>query len=307
MELIEPTYCGKEKLVATIGFFDGVHKGHQYIIEQLKQIAEDRKEKSLVITFDVHPRKVLQSDYQPKLLTTLPEKIYRLNTLHVDNCAVLSFTTEMAQMSAFDFMRDILKAQYNISTLLIGHDHHFGHNRNEAFSDYVRYGNELDITVVQIDRFVSQLNENISSSEIRRALLSGDIYAANEMLGYAYSLEGRVVDGFKVGRKIGFPTANLHIESEEKVVPQTGVYVVNVMVDGISYCGMLNIGSRPTLQNGENTSIEVHIIDFDKDIYNQVIQIRFLEKIRDEKKFGNLEELISQLNEDRDYTIKKYC
>lgn len=299
--------CNKEEsFVATIGFFDGVHKGHQYVIEQLKHITKQKKEKSLVITFDIHPRKVLRADYQPQLLTTLSEKIFWLKSLQVDNCVVLNFTVETAQLSAFEFMKDILKKQYNISTLLIGYDHRFGHNRSETFQDYVRYGQQLNIDVIQIERFASSIYDNISSSEIRRALLQGDIQMANQMLGYSYLLEGKVIDGCKIGRKIGFPTANLQITSEDKIIPKTGVYVVNVMIDDSLYYGILNIGIRPTLQNEERTSIEVHIINFNKDIYNQIIQIHFLEHIRNEEKFENVEELISQLNKDRDYSIKKY-
>lgn len=302
MEFIQPQKNKEHTYTATIGFFDGVHLGHRFVIDQLKTFAKNNKTSSLIITFGVHPRKTIQSEYQPKLLTTLPEKLRLLETTGVEACTVLDFTPEMAKMSAYNFMKRMLKEQYNVSTLLIGYDHRFGHNRQDTFSDYVEYGKTLGVEVVQLECF-SNGTEHISSSQIRKALQNGQIEEANKMLGYPYFFEGKVVDGFKVGRKIGFPTANLQLEDNNKLLPSSGVYAVKVSVNGEIYPGMMNIGKRPTLNNGEQTSVEVHIIDFDKDLYNQRIEVQFISKIRNEKKFESIGELIAQLEKDKKTVI----
>jgi len=306
MKIIYPQKNQETTYTATIGFFDGVHLGHRFVIEQLKKIAEQNNTSSLIITFGTHPRKVLQSDFQPKLLNTLPEKLKLLNETAVDACAVLDFTPEMAQLSAYDFMKQVLKEQYNVGTLLIGYDHRFGNNRQETLEHYAEYGKTLGIEVVLLECFSSDEMQNISSSEIRKALQNGQIERANAMLGYDYFFEGKVIDGFKIGRKIGFPTANLQLDEQEKLLPAVGVYAVKILADGKSYLGMLNIGNRPTLENGNAISIEAHIINFDKNIYNQTIEVAFLQKIRNEKKFDNVNELIEQLMKDREKVLKLF-
>ena len=303
MEIIYPQKNKEKTYTATIGFFDGVHLGHRFVIEQLKKVAEKNNSLSLIITFGTHPRKVLQSDFQPKLLTTLPEKLKLLDETVVDACAVLDFTPEMAQLSAYDFMEQVLKKQYNVGTLLIGYDHRFGNNRQETFENYAEYGKMLGIEVVLLEQFSTNKTKNISSSEIRKALQNEQIERANAMLGYDYFFEGKVIDGFKIGRKIGFPTANLQLDEQEKLLPAVGVYAVKILADGKNYLGMLNIGTRPTLNSGNTISIEVHIINFDKDIYNQTIEVEFLQKIRDEKKFDNVNQLIEQLTKDREKVL----
>ena len=294
--------CVKNK-TATIGFFDGVHLGHRFVIKRLKEIAERNNSSSLIITFGTHPRKTLQSDFQPKLLTTLPEKLKLLDETGVDACAVLDFTPEVAQLSAYDFMKQVLKEQYNVSTLLIGYDHRFGNNRHETFENYAEYGKTLNIEVVLLEQFLDDETEHISSSEIRKALQNGQIERANAMLGYNYFFEGKVIDGFKIGRKIGFPTANLQLDEPEKLLPAIGVYAVKILADGKNYSGMLNIGNRPTLENGNAISIEAHIINFDRNIYNQTIEVGFIQKIRDERKFDSVNELIEQLTKDREMVL----
>ena len=303
MKIIYPQKNTEKTRSATIGFFDGVHLGHRFVMEQLKKTAEKNNASSLIITFDAHPRKVIRSDFQPKLLTTLPEKLKLFNKTGVDACAVLDFTPEMAQLPAYDFMKQVLKEQYNVDALLIGYDHRFGKNRQETFEQYVEYGKTLGIELVLLERFSSREMENISSSEIRRALQNGEISRANAMLGYDYFFEGQVIDGFKIGRKIGFPTANLQLNEQEKLLPAVGVYAVKILADGEIYPGMLNIGNRPTLENGNRISIEAHIIDFDKDIYNQTIEVSFLHKIRDEKKFDSVDKLIEQLTKDKEEVL----
>lgn len=285
---------------ATIGFFDGVHLGHRFLIDELRTIADNCGLKSLIITFPIHPRKVLDSDYQPELLNTLSEKLDQLHSTGTDDIALLDFSKELAQMSAYKFMKEVLRKRYNVEVLLIGYDHRFGHNREETFSDYQHYGSELGIEVVLASHYSIDANENISSSHIRRSIENGDIAGANKMLGYNYTLEGKVVNGFKIGRKIGFPTANLQPVSDEKLIPAIGVYAVRTQIEGRTYLGMLNIGSRPTLNNGNNITIEVHIIGFDRNIYNEVIKVEFLDKIRDEQKFNSVEELIEQMHRDKE-------
>ncbi len=286
--------------VATVGFFDGVHAGHRFLIEELKSLAKARNMQSLVITFNIHPRKVLNSDYQPQLLTTLSEKLEQLETTGVDRCVVLDFTPELAQLSAFDFLKTILKEQYGVKTLLVGHDHRFGHNRADGFPEYKQYGEMLGMEVIQAGRYKTPEDRHVSSSDIRHALSSGDIAHANKLLTYPYSLEGKVVEGFRVGRNIGFPTANMQVLDSDKLIPAFGVYAVQVYHGNAVYKGMMNIGTRPTLNNSSNTSLEVHIFDFNQDIYNQTLKVEFLSKIRDEHKFKSLDELIEQLKKDRE-------
>lgn len=304
MEIICPKKNQGKSCTATIGFFDGVHLGHRFVIEQLKNAARNSDTPSLLITFGTHPYKTLQPGFMPKLLTVLPEKLHLLENTGIDACAVLDFNSQTAKMPAYDFMKCVLKEQYNVGTLLVGYDHRFGYKREETFLDYVRHGEKLGIQVMQLDRFSTDRTEHISSSEIRKLLQNGQIQQANNMLGYDYFFEGKVVDGFKVGRKIGFPTANLELTDKEKLLPSSGVYAVKVSVDNKIYPGMLNIGCRPTLENGDQISTEVHIISFNKDIYNRTIEVRFVHKIRDEKKFANVAELIAQLKKDKEQVLE---
>jgi len=285
--------------VATVGFFDGVHTGHRFLIEELKALAHTQNLESVVITFATHPRKVLNSDFQPDLLTTLSEKLIQLESTGIDICVVLDFTVEMANLSAYEFLKKILLEQFNVHTLLVGHDHRFGHNRADGFPEYKNYGQILGMEVIQAKRYKTDEDQHISSSEIRTALLKGDIKHANLLLSYEYSIRGKVIDGFKVGRKIGFPTANIEPEDNSKLIPTIGVYAVRVRWNNQVYKGMLNIGHRPTLDNGKKISIEVHIIDFDEDIYQETLEIDFFRKIRDEQKFNSIDELIEQLQKDK--------
>lgn len=304
MEIVRLQNNTNKRYCAAVGFFDGVHRGHRYLIEELKSIAKEKNQESLIITFAIHPRKILQTEFQPELLTTLNEKKQLLQSTGIDACAVLDFSPEIARMSAWEFMQEVLKDKYGVDTLLVGHDHRFGHNREESFEDYKIHGQELGIDVRQAACYTENDKTSISSSEIRKALHHGDIEKANQLLGYNYSFSGNVTNGFKVGRKIGFPTANLITEHTEKLIPKIGVYAVKVEYNGETYAGMLNIGNRPTLNNGDNVSIEVHIIDFDKDIYDETLKIEFLAKIRDEKKFKAMEELIAQLEKDKQKVLE---
>ena len=303
MNIIKDTYPQSlPTTVATIGFFDGVHLGHRYLINQVKIAASQCGWCSSIITFPIHPRQVIQSDYQPQLLSSPEEKIELLSQTGIDNCILLPFTQELSRLTAYEFMQ-LLYDKYKVRMLVIGYDHRFGHNRAETFEDYCRYGRELGIHIMQATAY-TQEQDKVSSSAIRRALLSGDVMTAQKYLGYNYFLEGTVVSGYQVGRKIGFPTANLRVDFPYKLIPSIGVYAVRVQVAGQQWKGMLSIGYRPTINNGNDLSIEVHILDFQGDIYNQKMRIEFIEFLRPEIKFDSVDELIAQMHKDKEETIK---
>lgn len=288
-------------LVATIGFFDGVHTGHRYLIEQVKEEAASKGLPSAVITFPVHPRKVLQKDYQPALLCGYDEKIERLASTDVDYCVCLDFTVEISQMSARQFMHDVLKERLNVSTLIIGYDHRFGYNREDSFPEYKHYGDEIGIDVIEARELPG--NEHVSSSRIRKLLAEGYIRKAAKLLSYRYTISGKIVEGFKVGRTIGFPTANIQVWETYKVIPAFGVYAVYVHVEDKQYDGMLYIGKRPTLHNGDNISIEVNLFGFDGDLYNKELTVEFLEFIRPDELFSNIDTLKDQIMKDKEAVI----
>ena len=288
--------------VATIGFFDGVHLGHRHLINQVKMAASLNGWCSSIITFPVHPRQVIQSDYQPSLLSSPEEKIELVASTGIDNCILLPFTRELSMLTAWEFMQ-LLYDKYKVRMLVIGYDHRFGHNRAETFEDYCRYGRDLGIHIMQATAY-TQEQDKVSSSAIRRALLSGDVITAKNYLGYNYFLEGTIVGGYQVGRKIGFPTANLRVDFPNKLIPSIGVYAVRVSVNGQDYKGMLNIGHRPTINNGTDLSIEVHILDFEGDIYNQQVRIEFIGFLRPEIKFDSIDELVLQIQKDKEEAIK---
>ena len=286
--------------VATIGFFDGVHGGHRFLIRQVREAAALRGLASAVITFPEHPRAVMHPDFHPELLSTCNEKLELLAQTGIDRCVLLDFTPELAALSARQFM-EMLHGQYAIRALVIGYDHRFGHGRSEGFDDYVRYGNELGMEVLPAEAYhlpASDCPLPVCSSSVRRLLREGDVASAARYLGYPYFLNGIVVGGFRMGRRIGYPTANLQVNDECKIIPARGVYAVRVEVDGCIYGGMLNIGCRPTFDNGANTTIEAHIFDFKSDIYNHSLRLFFVQRIRSERKFASVEELVAQLHQD---------
>lgn len=286
-------------LVATIGFFDGVHRGHQFLINQVIDEAKRNEMESAVITFDAHPRQVLQSEYQPELLSTLEEKLLLLSKTHIENVIVLHFDKSLAALSARNFMDEVLSKQLNVKELLIGYDNRFGHNRQEGFDDYVRYGHEIGIKVLHADPFQPN-GEKISSSLIRRYIMQGEIEAANRALGYAYSIKGKIVKGYQNGHKLGFPTANLDMSSSLKLIPASGVYAVKVRLeDSVEWKrGMMNIGIRPTF-NGSKISLEVNIFNLSDNLYDQTLCVSFVQRLRKERKFESLEALSHQLEQDK--------
>ena len=243
----------------------------------------------------------------PELLSCPAQKTSLISSLDADYCIILPFTKELSQLTAREFMT-LLYSRYNVRALVIGYDHRFGHNRTETFEDYCRYGQELGMSVIKAEPLKCDITDTfISSSAIRKLLKCGDVVTANRFLGYNYYIDGTVTDGHdgtvtdghKVGRKIGFPTANIIPSCPEKLIPENGVYAVRVPMGNTVYKGMLNIGNRPTLNNGSNISIEVHIIDFSGDIYHHPLRIEFISRIREEIKFASMEELIEQLEKDK--------
>lgn len=286
-------------MIATIGFFDGVHIGHCHLINMLKKVARERGVESCVITFDRHPRQVVQPEWCPEMLTTLEEKTQLLEATGIDRCEVLHFDREMANQSAHDFMLHTLKEKMGVSILVTGYDNRFGHNRSEGFEDYVRYGKEIGIEVIKGEELTDGSN-NVSSSSIRRMLKEGRIEDATRCLGREYQLTGTVVGGEHIGRTIGFPTANISPDDSSKLIPANGVYAVDVWSqagDINRERAMLNIGTRPTF-NGTATTIEVHIPHFEGNLYGSTLTIAFIRKIRDERKFDSPEALVEQLNKD---------
>ena len=298
----------KNPQVATIGFFDGVHRGHRYLIDQMITVAKEADMESTVITFDRHPRQVLHSDYLPQMLSTFEEKKALLENTPADHIEILTFDEQLAALSAHDFMKQVLRERLNVRKLVIGYDNRFGHNRSEGFEDYVRYGQELGIEVIQAMPLSEPDKEAISSSYIRACLLVGNVWGANEALGYAYSLTGRVIEGFHEGRKIGFPTANLNTDEIGKLVPASGVYAVHVQLENEQHLrpAMMNIGTRPTY-DGHMQTLEVHIFDFNGDIYRQQLRVVFDRRIRTEMKFSSPQELAKQLEKDKEEIRRIYA
>lgn len=287
-------------LVATIGFFDGVHRGHQFLISRVIDEAKQSGMGSVVVTFDRSPRQVLQKNYRPQLLSSLETKLSLLSKTRVENCFVLHFDASLAALTAHDFMQDVLCRQLHVRKLIIGYDNRFGHNRSERFEDYVCYGKELGIEVVLANAYVPD-DEKISSSAIRVHLREGRVETANRLLGHNYTIESKVVSGFQNGRKMGFPTANLDVKLCEQLLPKCGVYAVMVSLkDTVEWKrGMMNIGHRPTF-NGEDVSVEVHLFDFSGNLYGQELLVSLIGRIRDERRFDSLEALKEQLARDRE-------
>ena len=290
--------------VATIGFFDGVHRGHQFLIANVMEEARKAGLQSLVITFDRHPRQVLSQNYQPRLLTTLERKLQLLSLTGVDNVAVLHFTKEMAALSARDFMQQILHDKLNVRELIIGYDNRFGHNRTEGFDDYVGYGKEMGIKVMQSTPF-SVGDIKVSSSLTRSFLEGGEVEMAARCLGRPYELSGTVVKGFQQGRKLGFPTANLDTGDSGLLIPKGGVYAVKASIDDHQRLmpAMMDIGTRPTY-GGTKLSLETNIFNFHGCLYGKPLSVQFIKRIRDDIKFDSIESLAAQIRKDKEAVTK---
>ena len=293
-----------KKPILTLGMYDGVHIGHQTIINQLNQIADEVDGESVLLTFDPHPRMVLQPNCDLKFIYTLEEKQQALAQLGLDHLIIHPFTKEFSQLSSLEFVRDLLVHQIKIHTLVIGYDHHFGKNREGNYEQLEILSKEYGFQLVQIEA-VDCDDIAVSSTKVRKALTEGNIDYVNKALGCNYPLSGVVVHGDKIGRTLGFPTANLQV-NPLKIIPKDGVYAVNVFVNEQKYLGLLSIGIRATVTNTREHRVEVNILDFNQDIYGKTIRLEFLDRIRDEKKFNGLAELIEAMNQDKAYAIRTY-
>ena len=299
-------FSSEKNVVLTTGTFDGVHLGHKKIIDQVVQIAQKINGESVLLTFFPHPRMVLYPESNDlKLLNTIDEKIELLQQCGVDHLIIHPFSVDFSRITSLDFVRDILVKKLNTKKLVIGYDHHFGKNREGSFEHLKEYGPLYGFEVEEIPaQEIQQIN--ISSTKIRNSLLIGEIQAANQFLGYHYFLNGTVVEGSQIGRQMGFPTANIEVDEDYKLIPANGVYAVKILLEKKIYNGMLNIGTRPTIK-GSDVTIEVNIFNFNQEIYNKPIRIEFFEKIRNEVKFNELTELKQQLNHDKQKVLQLFA
>jgi len=287
--------------IVTLGTFDGVHIGHRKIIERLVQNTDANTE-SIVLTFFPHPRMVLQGDSEIKLLNTIEEKAFLLEKNGLDNLVIHPFDQAFSRLTAEEFVKNILVDIFNIKKIIIGHDHRFGRNRTANIDDLIVFGALYNFEVEQISP--QEIDEvSVSSTKIRNSLLDGNIELANNYLGYSYFLTGAVVKGKQLGRTIDFPTANLSIKENYKLIPQNGVYVVSSIIDGKKVYGMMNIGFNPTV-NGEGQTIEIHYFDFAEDLYDKELRVSILSRIRSEQKFESVLKLKEQLALDKIYSLE---
>lgn len=294
-------YVGQKKTIVTIGTFDGVHIGHQKIIEKIVTDAQKLDCESLILTFFPHPRMVLAHESGVKLLNTINEKVGLLQKIGLSNLIIHPFDESFSQLSAEEFVVKVLVEKLNVEKIVLGHDHRFGKDRSASIEDLIIFGEKYNFEVEQIS--AQEINQvAISSTKIRTALQEANISLANQYLGYQYFFSGKVVKGNQIGRTIGFPTANIQIDEAYKLIPKNGVYIVKSSINDKSYFGMMNIGTRPTV-DGKNLTIEVYFIDFDKDIYNTFVTVSIIDRIRDEKKFDSFDDLKKQIEKDKESTI----
>lgn len=302
------TADGAQGCCAAIGFFDGVHRGHLYLINQVKAEAAKRGLQPIVVTFEEHPRLALtHTRYWPELLTTNEEKLRLLEEAELAGCAMLRFDRNMSMLTSREFMEAVLVKELGVKCLFVGYDHHFGSDLSSGYKEYVKYGRELGIEVIR-ERPFEAGDLRISSSATRRFLTGGNVEMARTCLGRPYLLEGTVVEGHHAGSLMGYPTANLRPDCEEQLVPGRGVYAVRATINGFSYMAMLNIGWRPTLGNGQDQSIEAHLLDYEGgDLYGQRMKVNFYRRVRDEQRFDSIQDLQSQLAVDADTVRQMLC
>jgi riboflavin kinase/FMN adenylyltransferase len=297
-------FTGVDRPIITTGTFDGVHFGHRKIIDRLTKIADSSNGESVILTFSPHPRMVLfPDDHGLQLINTIEEKIELLKNAGVQHLIIHPFTVDFSRMTSIQFVRDILVSQFKTHKLVIGYDHHFGRNREGSFEHLKEYSPLYGFEVEEIP--VQLLDDvGVSSTKIRNALLSGKVDLANEYLGYQYSISGRVVKGKQIGRQIGFPTANIFVEDSTKLIPKEGVYSVDVLINDTKYQAMMNIGQSPTVA-AKSQRLEVHIFDFNQDIYEHTIKVFLKERVRDEVHFENLDFLKEQLQKDKNQILSR--
>jgi riboflavin kinase/FMN adenylyltransferase len=290
------SFSTDEKTFVTIGTFDGVHFGHQKILEKLVSEAKKAGKKSVLLTFFPHPRMVLQKDATIELINTIDERAQLLEKTGLDYLIIHPFSKAFSKTTALEFVRDILIASFNISKLIIGYDHHFGKNREGNIDQLTAYSHQYDFVVEEIP--AQDVNDvSVSSTKVRRALVAGHLKTANNYLGYNFMLNGLVINGKQLGGKIGYPTANIDVKEDYKLIPKTGVYVVKASIENKTVFGMMNIGNRPTV-NGNHQTIEVHFFDFNQDLYGNNLCVELIYFLRDEHKFDSVDSLVLQLKKD---------
>lgn len=290
-----------KKTILTLGTFDGVHFGHKKILEKLTQNTENGKYESLVLTFFPHPRMVLQEHSDIKLLNTIEEKITLLEQIGIQNLVIHPFDESFSKLTAEEFVKNILVDRFHIHKIIIGHDHRFGRNRTANIDDLIAFGKQYNFEVEEIS--AQEIKEvSVSSTKIRNALNEGNVALANEYLGYDYTITGTVTKGKQLGRTIGFPTANLKLDEDFKLIPQNGVYIAKSIINQKTVLGMMNIGFNPTV-GGQQQTIEIHFFDFNQDLYGQKITVSILHKIRNEQKFESVALLKKQLETDKNTAL----
>ncbi|OCB71578.1 riboflavin kinase / FMN adenylyltransferase [Flavobacterium glycines] len=294
-------FSSPKKTILTLGTFDGVHIGHKKILEKVIQHTHDETYESLVLTFFPHPRMILQERSEIKLLNTISEKIDLLEQLGIQNLVIHPFDESFSRLTAEEFVKTVLVEQFKIHKIIIGYDHRFGRNRTADINNLIEFGEKYDFEVEQIS--AQEINDiSVSSTKIRNAINEGNMFLANKYLGYDYFLTGTIIKGKQLGRTIGFPTANLKIEEDYKLIPLKGVYIVSSQINNQKVFGMMNIGLNPTV-GGEQLSIEIHFLNFDGDLYDQKISIAILKRIRGEEKFDSITLLKEQIEKDKTQTL----
>ncbi len=283
-----------DKPIVTIGTFDGVHAGHRIIIKRIQELANQRNGKSVLVTFEPHPRFLIDPNHKLKLLTSLHEKKELLEQLGLDHLVIAPFNKEFAEQEAKDYVEDFIIKKIKPEVLVIGYDHHFGKNRSGNLTLLEEYAKQGHFILEEISKQLVD-DAHVSSTAIRNALDKGNVKEAGRLLKSNFMLNGKVVKGDQKGRTIGFPTANLAVENDKKLIPSSGVYAVHAQLKDELYKAVMNIGYRPTINNKKEFRLEVHLFNFDKDIYGEDLQVKFIERIRDEKKFDSFEDLKKQI------------
>lgn len=293
------SFVKRDNAVVTTGTFDGVHIGHRTILERLIEVSKKNKGESVLLTFYPHPRMVLNPDSDLQLINTIEEKIGLLEKVGIEHLIIHPFTKDFSRTTSLEFVRDILVNRIGTKKLVIGYDHHFGRNREGSFEHLKEFGPLYGFDVEEIP--AQEISDvNVSSTKIRAALLEGDISTANHYLGHEFCLSGTVVKGEQLGRELGFPTANIEIDNKYKIIPAKGVYAVRINHYGEFYSGMMNVGTRPSIdESNQKISVEVHLFDFSEEIYGQTLEVNFIERIRDEKKFDSKSLLVDEIKKDK--------
>ena len=286
--------------IVTLGTYDGVHLGHQTIIREMVAEAREKGKESVLLTFDPHPRMVLYPEsHSVRLIDTIEEKLEKLEKLGLDTVILFPFTLKFSRLTAVEFVRDVLVSQIGVTQMLVGYDHHFGKNREGNFQQLEELGVLYDFEVREV-KAVETDEVAVSSTKIRKALAEGDMKKVERFLGVPYQLSGVVIHGNKLGRTIGFPTANLYLDQTTKILPEIGVYAVQLIVQGNRLNGVMNIGKKPTVQQTDTISVEVFIFDFEAEIYDETVRVFVYDRLRGEQRFGSIDELKSQLKKDEE-------